>query len=333
MPPGNNRRLLTLALALLAASAAVQAETVILHLKNGDRLAGTLVAEDTNRVVITTTWARDLPVPVSEIGSREALPAAATNPPVTGPMLARLGTNAAAPPVPESAPHPAAARAKHWTGEVRLGADYILSATDQQLYYGRLKLAYEQAYASNPKEFFRNSFDLSGNYGRTEGVISANSVDAGDQANLDIGKRFFLYNLLGTGYDKIRKIDLRYEIGPGLGYHLLANSTNLLMDLETGVDYQVQYRADNTTTKNFYPRLAEDLTWKVNHHLSFNEKFEIFPAVATADFRMRFESTLSYSLWLNLALNFTVLDLYDSLPAAGVPDNDLQIRSSIGLKF
>ena len=27
-----------------------------------------------------------------------------------------------------------------------------------------------------------------------------------------------LYNAAGAGYDEIRKIDLRYEFGPGMGY-------------------------------------------------------------------------------------------------------------------
>ena len=48
----------------------------------------------------------------------------------------------------------------------------------------------------------------------------------------------------------------------------------------------------------------------------------------------RFVNTnLSYSLLANLALNFTVLDLYDTEPAAGVPRNELQFRSSLGVKF
>jgi hypothetical protein len=32
-------------------------------------------------------------------------------------------------------------------------------------------------------------------------------------------------------------------------------------------------------------------------------------------------------------LNFTVINLYDTMSAPGVGQNDLQLRSSIGLKF
>src|SRR5262249_15283720 len=154
----------------------------------------------------------------------------------------------------------------------------------------------------------------------------------------DIGHRkFYLYNLGGVGYDKIRNIDLHYEIGPGIGYHLL-NFTNFVMNTEAGVNYQVQDRFNKvntgtntittyTTSEKFFFRLAEDVTWKINKTLTATEKFEFFPQVADfTEYRMRFESTLSYGFWQNLSLNLSVLNLYDTQPAVGVPNNDLQIR-------
>src|SRR5882724_4114084 len=62
---------------LFAALISAHGETIILHLKNGDRLAGTIISEDTNRVIITTTWVKELAVPVSEIVKRETGPAPA----------------------------------------------------------------------------------------------------------------------------------------------------------------------------------------------------------------------------------------------------------------
>jgi hypothetical protein len=156
-----------------------------------------------------------------------------------------------------------------------------------------------------------------------------------DKTDFDIGKhKIFVYNLAGVGYDEVRKIDLQYEEGPGIGYHLFT-LTNLVMNLESGVNYQAQYRSDgNPDVKKFYFRLAEDLTWKLNKRLTFIEKVEFFPQVEDLQqYRLRFESTLSYGFWQNLSLNLSVLDLYDTKPASGVPPNDLQIRSSLGITF
>src|SRR6266850_3522153 len=78
----------------------LQAEIIILHLKTGDRIAGTIVSEDTNRVLITTAWIKDLAIPVAQIERREAAPA----------PVAAQKTNAPTPPAPavaEEKPKPA----------------------------------------------------------------------------------------------------------------------------------------------------------------------------------------------------------------------------------
>jgi len=342
---------------LFAGLISARADTIILHLKNGDRLAGTITSEDTNRVIITTTWVKDLAVPVAEILKREIVPApapAATVPAVAEqkhpPTASATATNVVAPAKPATPvvvaapPAKAAPKPKHWKGELKVGADFINNATDQQTYYGRFKLTYEHPYLAHPKQFFRNIVDYSLDYGRTDGVVgpdgkkqtvvSANRMEGSDKTDFDFGtKKLFVYNLGAVGYDSIRKIDLHYEIGPGIGYHLLTR-TNFVMNSEFGANYQTQYRSDNTTTEKFYFRLAEDMTWKVNKTLTFTEKFEFFPQVEElSEYRSRFESTLSYGIWQNISLNLSVLDLYDTQPALNVPNNDLQIRSSLGFTF
>ena len=48
---------------------------------------------------------------------------------------------------------------------------------------------------------------------------------------------------------------------------------------------------------------------------------------------LRIETNLRYWLKTYLSLNLTVINLYDTRVAQGVEPNDLQIRSSIGVKF
>jgi hypothetical protein len=325
----------------------------MLHLKNGDRVAGSILSEDTNHVVISNTWIKELSVPVGQIQSRETVPVAgataalpgggqtnmAVAPPasVTNSAVGLTGAPVAAVSVvPPIGPKPP----KRWSGEARIGADFLYGANNQQIYYGRLKVAYERPYVSNPKEFVRNIFDFSMDYGWTktlsstnsETVLSANRLDVSDKLGVDIGKKFYVYNLASVGYDEVRKINFRDEVGPGLGYHLFTEP-RFVANVESGLDYQEQYRSDDTVTRDFFARFAEDLTWKVNHHVTLTEKFEFFPELDLESYRSRFESTLSYALWQNLSLNLTVLDLYDSKPAEDVPYNDLQVRSSLGWKF
>ena len=158
-------------------------------------------------------------------------------------------------------------------------------------------------------------------------------MDGSLKSDYDLTRRLYVYNLAGAGYDEIRRIDLRYETGPGLGYHLVRR-TNLVFKTEAGVNYQAQYFDDQTETETFFLRFAEEASWKITPKITFDEKFEYFPQVENFGvYRFRFESNLRYALLNNLFFTVTVIDQYDSAPAEGIPPNDLQVRSTIGVKF
>ena len=325
-------RFLRLALTLTAfLPVAARAENTILHLKNGDRLAGRILSEDTNRVVITTSWITELAIPTNEIERREP----ATSPPTTTNFPAKSFVTTAEIPAPTPKP-------KNWKIEARAGADFLSGPKNQQIYSGRIKHTYARPYVSNPIQSFRNVVDFGADYGLTQSatggsgtnsVLSANRMYASDKTDFDIGKgHWFVYDLAGLGYDEIRKIDFQYAIGPGLGYHLIRRP-GFQMNLEAGADYQEQYRSDKTTTRNVFFRISEDSTWKINQSVTFTERFEFSQRADSTDFRSKAEATLSYALWHNLSLHLSLLDFYDTAPAESVTRNDLQVHTSVGVTF
>jgi hypothetical protein len=315
-------------LALLAALPAAQAERVLLHLRNGDRVSGDITAESPSQVTLKTDWGTPLTIPNLQILRREILPppsagipAAPTNPP---PVLVVAKTNA-----PPKEP-------LHWHGEMQVGADLTFSERDRQLYYGRFKVTYanDLNIGGSQLHHFRNVFDYNATYALAEGLLSDNKMEGTSKTDFDLNQRIFVYNLIGAGYDEIRKIDFRYEVGPGLGYHLI-KQTNLTLNAEIGANYQARYFADaEPDDTRFFLRLAEDFTLKLSKKFTFDEKFEYFPrAEDMGQFRWRFESNLRYLFWDNLFFNLTVIDIYDTQPARNIPHNDLQVRSSVGVKF
>ena len=359
------RRLLELicgafALAVIFLSPQCRADAVVLHLRNGDRVAGTILSETTNQIILSNVWAPKLIVPLSEIARRESLTNApsliagtnslptGTNSPVTNstptnsvtqtnnpppgtnsPAFAKSGSPAVLalpPPLPELPWY------KHWKGDVLVGTTFIRGATDTELYYGKATFTYSQAYISNPKEFFHNIFTFVGDYGKTAGVLSANDGSASSKTDFDVSPNFYVYNLAAVSYDKIRLIDLHYEEGPGAGYHLF-KQTNFIANAEIGANYQVDERSDDTTLRSVYYRLAEDLNWRITKQMTFSEKYEFFPRDDLHQYRMRFESTLAYALLANISFNIGVVDLYDTAPADSVPNNEFQFRTSLGIKF
>jgi hypothetical protein len=282
--------------------------------------------------VLSNSWVKELSVPRTEIERREITVAAGTN--------RAAGTNLAAKLKAQVTPPPPPKLFKHWKGEAEVGLDLIYNTSDQQTYHGRFTLSYERPYASDPKRFFRNTTDYSVEYGKIEQTIngvrqtvaSSDKMGASDKTSFDITHRWYSYNLAGAGDDRIQNIRLRVEEGPGMGYHLLM-LTNWVVNLESGVDYQIQYNTDDTHTRDFFYRFAEDINWKISPRTTLVEKAEFYPRVNFTEYRLRAEATLSYNLWRYVYLNMTVRDSYDTRPVAGAQPNELEIHSALGVKF
>jgi hypothetical protein len=324
--------------AMLACFAGVaSAENVTLRLSSGDQISGAIILRTKSHVVISNSWIAELTVPLDRIvsGLTNSVPVGA------GDSTATMVFGEAKP----KSDTLAETKPKHWSGEAQLGLDLMYGAKDRQLFHGRFKLAYLEPYRSDHKKFFRNVFDYSIQYGKTESrrtdengntrremETTSDRMFASDKMSFDLSGRWYVYSLIGGGYDHIQKINAQYEAGPGVGYHLIVRS-NLTLNVEGGLNYQGQYRSDGGDVQDVYYRLAEDVTWKLWGKLSLVEKLEFFPRVNFAGYRVRFESTLKYDLWKNISLNLTVLDLYDTKPADTVSRNELQVRSSLGVKF
>jgi len=310
------------------------ASNVVVQLKNGDRITGELLAQETNSVVISTPWAKSLVVPISAIaGLRTAeglalYPTpAATNAPA---LTAAPSQVAAVKPKPAATPPP---KKKLLTTTANFGLDLLSGNKDRQVYYARVKSTYARPYESNPKEFFRTTADYIANYGETDGSKSANNMLAAVQTDFDLDLHTYFYNAGNVGYDEIRKIDLQYGVGPGVGRHLYRKPA-FALDLESGVNYQVQKRSEGDSPESPYFRLADNLTWKLADRLTFGKKLEFQLNFEDASqFRVRLDSNLSYRLWNTLSLNLTLIDSYDTDPAPGVDQNELQLRSSLGFTF
>jgi putative salt-induced outer membrane protein len=310
----------------------LRAQPAVVFLKNGDRISGTIISENTNQITLSNLWSKEIIIPLAEVSRREKvaipLPAQTVPPVVAQAPGSKPGSNQVAKAVAAAAVAPGAkpAALKHWVADIQLGVDLGYSEKQHQNYTAHAKITYAKAR-------FRHILDYDFAYGRAEGITSADRMDGSSKVDYDVTKRWYVYSLASGGYDKVRKIDYRFEIGPGIGYHLV-KKTNFVLNLEAGADYQSQHLRDDTRPDLFFYRLAENSTWQLNKKLTWDEKFEYMPRVEKVEeYKVRFESNLRYGLGSNLSLVLTVLDLFESKPAAGVSQNDLQVRSSVGVKF
>jgi len=313
------------------------AEKIIIHLKNGDRLTGQILSENTNEVTLTTTLFGTVKVPVAEISKRETIaepaPATATNTSTNAPAtVSTTSTNALAKNAPVKPANleaqPIAATPRNWEHQLQFGLSLRYSTVDQQEFLVIAKSTYA-------KDRFRQIFDLNFSYGETEGVPSANRLTTSEKSEYQLSKKAYVFGLAGGGYDELRKIDAQFEIGPGFGYELL-NLTNhaFVWKTEGGFNYQREYRSDNTELNSYSLRIAEIFAWRVWGKLTADAKIEFFPDLQDfGDFRFRLENNWRYPLTDRMSLDLVVIDLYDTHAAADVKRNDLQIRSTLGIKF
>jgi hypothetical protein len=328
------------------------AETVLLQLRNGDRLTGSVVSQSTNELVISNSWAKELKVPLAEVLARQDLKSTNATPgTLPSPGSPTPPTVAMRPLKPEERTFGARLiQPQSWHGKIDLGLDLGFSETSRELYYGRTKITFAPPLPPGVTnrtvvERLKNTFDLQGTYGRTDKTVSANQVNGSSKTDYDLTKRTFIYNLVGGGYDEPRKINYQYEVGPGFGYRQVIR-TNLTLNTELGINFQLQNlektvgTVTNTETQQRLSlRFAEDATWTISKKLAWDEKLELFPTVENFNsFRLRFETNVRYSLWetkagQNIYLTLSLLDLFDTDPAEGVSNNDLQIRSAIGVSF
>jgi hypothetical protein len=326
-----------------------RAQNVIIHLRNGDRITGSVLLEKTNEVTLSTTFGVSITLPVSQIERRETLfstsaetargaSSAGSKPPAPAPVPP-IAVIPKAAPAPATKPSPALALAKppvppfrkflsEWKGEMDLGLNVAFSAKNRQAYTGRLKLT--QAHMIENQHLLKNTLDYISSYGTIDGVLSDNRMDGSWKIEYDVSKRFLIYNAAGAGYDEIRKITAQYDLGPGVGYKWVVR-TNFVLATELGGNYQQQFFIDGTAKSRYSLRLAEDSWWQISKKLRFDEKFEFFPELRDfSDYRIRVETNLSYLLRQNLTLKLTVIDLYETASRQGVTHNDLQIRSLHG---
>ena len=202
-------RLVTVSLILLL-SATAFAQGVILHLKNGDRISGTILAETPASLRLTNSFLGAFEVPVAEIAKREAQPAPVapviTNAPVvaasTNVVPAKTNVVVATPPKEAKPPlspanpeaTPIASTPSHWKHDLRFGVNLRYATKDSHEFLSLLKSTYGKAPV-------RHIFDINFKYGRIEGALSANSLGASEKTEYQLSPRSYVFGLIGGGYD------------------------------------------------------------------------------------------------------------------------------------
>ncbi|MBL9172714.1 MAG: DUF481 domain-containing protein [Verrucomicrobiales bacterium] len=318
-------------------------DSVVLFLKNGDRITGELVSQNERRVIVRSPVVGRVTIPRDRLDRMEPL----VRPPP--PNTASAPTNAAPKVAPAAmrAP-PAAALATsntntpvtrhllpswvsgiwtNWHGNVQAGLNLGVGTTDRSTMYVN---------GSASKKWGRTDtiFTYNAAYGEANGVQNANQMAGTGRAEVEISpnRRTFAYASGAAGYDVIRKIDLEYLGGGGVGYKFIDRPKRVLAG-ELGIQYQSFNYSTSEDQTTVAVRFGESFTTSIDK-LSITQRLGFTPGIGDlSNYQVNLYLTLSYPLFKPLTLNLNIIDQYLSKPAAGVQNNDLQIQTTLGVTF
>jgi putative salt-induced outer membrane protein YdiY len=330
-------------------------------LKNGDRLTGTIVKSDSKTLFLKTDSAGDVTVKwdaVSAIVSSQPLSVQLKNGQVVSGNLTT-----------DDGKFEVATRDRGQVAAPRDTVVAIRNAAEQsdydRLQHPRITDLWSGLLDTGLSETRGNSallaFNLAGKAARvtTRDKISlystivyatdnttppsrtaANSIQGGARFDYNLKPRLFVFAIADFAYDEFQHLDLRSVLGGGLGYHVIKND-NTTFDVFAGGDYDREKFSPNpplvltNVTRNVGEIDAgEELSWKLNNRVSFNERFSAFPNLSDlGQYRFQFDATAATKLKTWLSWQLTVSDRYLSNPLPGLKSNDELLSTGLRLTF
>jgi len=330
----------------MAAAAPPPTPPVVLHLRNGDRITGEILREDTKGLVIRSPIAGKLTVARDAILRREVpgttdSPSAAVRPDPTPKAATPVPLPTVASPASTNAPTQILSLSgtpwlpswiapfiTNWHGNVGLGMNLGFGTTERQTFF-------VTANATHAWQRIANSVNYNAAYGLVNDVEAANRMEGMLKTDVFVDRRhrLYVYNLMLGGYDAIRLINRRLEEGVGVGYRIYERP-RLIVNVELGGQYQRFDYSQQGDRSIWSARISESLIWKPSDKLALTQKIQYMPNVSDlSDYRVRFDLIASYPLFKRITMSLNAVNEYESLPPRGVDNNDLQITTNVNITF
>jgi putative salt-induced outer membrane protein YdiY/small nuclear ribonucleoprotein (snRNP)-like protein len=329
-------------------------------LKNGDRLTGTIVKTDDDKLEFKSEFVGDVKLPwsaVVAIVSAEPLHVALKNGQTvvgvvttkdekfevaapSGPVEAAKAEVVA---VRNNAEQDVYMRMEHpriidlWAGLLDTGLSFTRGNSESTSFAltgkaarvtkrTKLSLYSTEIYASSTLAGVTNT--------------TASAIRGGARVDVNLRGRSFAFGLADFEHDRFQALDLRSVFGGGVGYHLIKKKDRTF-DVFGGVTYNHESYSKpfnppdpSTTRKTAEFVLGETLATKLGSRTTLGEQFSLFPNLSdTGDYRLQLDATAATKLknWLSWQVTFS--DRYVSRPLLGLKDNDVLFTTGLRLTY
>ena len=188
-----------------------------------------------------------------------------------------------------------------------------------------------------------DKFSLYGNlqYASAEGETKADRLRLGARYDKNLSAQLFGYGSLDLERNKLANLNLRAQLGAGLGWHVIKNTTTTF-DVFGGLAYvSDKYKTDMKVDGLFRDSysyaalmLGEESTHKLSDTTSFKQRLTVVPNLKdSGEFRANWDAGLAVAMTKTMNLNVGFSVAHNSDPGDGRKSTDTLLTTGISVKF
>lgn len=213
-----------------------------------------------------------------------------------------------------------------WTGSVNVGITFTDGNTERESYSASFN-------AVKQVDQHRYTVGLGWNKAEENGNETEDNSNATLKYDYFKTETTYLFAAAGGTTDDIANVQLRYNVGGGIG-HQFRDDEQLKLSADAGLSYFGEDLEGEGPEEYLAARLGYNLTYVLNENTTFTQVTEAFPSLEDAeDFFSTTDSRMILKVSDRLNTEFQWLLRYDNTPAAGAERVDNRFMVTLGWTF
>lgn len=187
----------------------------------------------------------------------------------------------------------------------------------------------------------KSTLYMNAQYARTEGVTTAERARLGGRHDFDLGRTLFAFGALDFERNKFANLQLRSQVGAGLGYHLRRGEP-VAWDVFGGLGYARDSYIDpmliDERVRSSYGyatlMLGQESTHRLSSSTSFKQRLVLTPNLKhRGEYRATWDAGLAVAMSNALSLNLGFNASHNSEPGPGRRATDTLLTTGVSMKF
>lgn len=187
----------------------------------------------------------------------------------------------------------------------------------------------------------KSTLFVNAQYARSAGVTTAERVRLGGRHDVDLDRALFAFGALDFERNKFANLQLRSQVGAGLGYHLRRGDP-VAWDVFGGLGYARDSYVDpmliDERVRSSYGHgmlmLGQESTHRLSSSTSFKQRLVLTPNLKNrGEYRATWDAGLAVAMSSALSLNLGFSASHNSEPGPGRRSTDTLLTTGVSMKF